>query len=206
MTSMSNCFAAASIVCFNPTFSITDHTSSSVCSSNGSKFVLTVPANMNGSCGIMAIFERKSLNPKVDTSTPSSTIFDPGCGSTMRNKATNMDDFPLPVRPQIPFFCPGKTVNEILLNTNGRLSRYFMLKSTISSLPLAGQFSGNPFATSGSVVCFFSNGKSKYWTTRSTAFICVSSWEAMLVPCSMYFVTSKAYTKVKPAMPASTLP
>ena len=124
----------------------------------------------------------------------------------MRNKATNMDDFPLPVRPQMPIFWPGKTVKEILFNTIGKFSRYFMLKSTISSLPLAGQFSGIPVATSGSVEWFFSNGKSKYWTTRSTAFICVSSCEAMFVPCSMYFVTSKAYTKVKPAMPASTFP
>ena len=47
--------------------------------------------------------------------------------------------------------------------------------------------------------CGLSRSLSKYSTTRSTAFIFVSNSLAMFVPCSMYQVTSKAYTRVKPA-------
>eukprot|EP00982_Pelagococcus_subviridis_P007694 30708-Pelagococcus_subviridis.AAC.4 len=48
-TSMSSFFAASSAMCFRPTCSSADHTAASSCSSNGSRLLRIVPANMNGS-------------------------------------------------------------------------------------------------------------------------------------------------------------
>ena len=80
------------------------------------------PANMNGSCGIMAILDRKSRNPSVLMSIPSRRTV-PVAGSTIRNRATNMEDLPLPVRPQIPTFSPELTVNVKFFNTKGKPGR-----------------------------------------------------------------------------------
>ena len=42
--------------------------------------------------------------------------------------------------------------------------------------------------------------------TRSTEFILLSASLACAVPCSMYLVTSSAYTSVRPARPGGTPP
>ena len=81
-----------------------------------------------------------------------------------------------------------------------------MFSFSTSSVPRSGHARGRPAATAGSSSCALSRGKSVYSTTRSTAFILVSSSVAMLVPCSRYLVTSSAYTRHRPAMPALTLP
>jgi hypothetical protein len=81
-----------------------------------------------------------------------------------------------------------------------------MFSFATSRVPFSGQCTGTPSATAGSSSWLDSRGISVYSITRSTAFIFVSSSVAMFVPCSKYLVTSRAYTKHKPAMPAETLP
>ena len=54
-------------------------------------------------CGIIVNFERKSLSPISDISKPSISILPPEA-SSMRNKASAIEDLPAPVRPTIPTY------------------------------------------------------------------------------------------------------
>ena len=188
-----------------PTFPRTSQRATSGCSSNGSRLVRMVPANMNGSWGIIAILERSRCRPSVETSTPSMETV-PDAGSTMRNNATNRDDFPLPVLPHTPSFSPASAVNVRSLSTRGKPGRYLMFRPVTTSLPFCGHAVGSAWITFGAVSWSDSRGLSRYSTTLSTAFILVSNSLAMLVPCSRYLVTSSAYTRHRPATPGPTLP
>lgn len=62
----------------------------------------------------------------------------------MRNRAESKVDFPLPVRPQIPTFCPGWMARESLLRTGWLVSlAYEAVMSRNSTAPRAGQFPGS---------------------------------------------------------------
>lgn len=74
--------------------------SKSLYSSNGSRLYRMVAWKRTGSCGIIEIFERKSLSAMLPVSTLSMTI-DPSNGASL-NKAAISEDFPAPVRPTIP--------------------------------------------------------------------------------------------------------
>jgi hypothetical protein len=107
---------------------LTSHIRWSEYSFSGSRFPLTVPSNMVGSCGMMLSLPRKSCNPILLRSTLSISIV-PTLGSTIRKSAWIKVDFPLPVRPTIPtFFRPG-IVHDIFLKTDGRWSAYRTCKS-----------------------------------------------------------------------------
>ena len=121
-TSMVSFFGDSSTVLRRPTFSSTSQMATSGCSSKGSRLVRIVPANMNGSCGIIAIFERRRCRPSVLTSTPSMRTT-PLSGSTMRNSAVNRLDFPEPVRPQMPSFSPPSATKDRSFRTSGRPGR-----------------------------------------------------------------------------------
>mmetsp|Transcript_6058 Transcript_6058/g.27151 ORF Transcript_6058/g.27151 Transcript_6058/m.27151 type:complete len:320 (+) Transcript_6058:842-1801(+) len=204
-TSMSIFLAASSTMLLRPTLARTSQRATSGCSSNGSRLVRMVPANMNGSWGIIAILERSRCSPSVLASTPSMAIV-PDAGSTTRKSATKREDFPLPVRPHTPSFSPAIAVNVRSLSTKGKPGRYLMFRPVTSSLPFCGHAVGSAARTFGAVSWSDSKGLSRYSTTLSTAFILVSSSLAMLVPCSRYLVTSSAYTRHKPATPGPTLP
>ena len=62
---------------------------------NGSKFVLIVPENSTGSCGIMVNFDLKSSTPILKISIPS-IIIEPEEGSKNRKNANARVDFPAP--------------------------------------------------------------------------------------------------------------
>lgn len=92
-------------------------------SSKGSRFPLTVPSNIVGSCGIMLNLERKSWRPILHMSTSSIKML-PCLGSTMRKSACINVDLPLPVRPTTPtFFLPGM-IHVMFFKTDGRCSAY----------------------------------------------------------------------------------
>ena len=89
----------------------------------GSRFPLTVPSNIVGSCGMMLSLLRKSCSPILQMSTLSISIV-PSLGSTILKSAWINVDFPLPVRPTIPtFFLPG-IIQDTFLKTDGRCSAY----------------------------------------------------------------------------------
>lgn len=102
---------------------ITSQTSISVCSWCGSRLERMVPSKSVGSWGMILNRERKSCNPIVVTSRPS-TIILPLVGSTILNIAWMSVDLPLPVRPTTPIFCPPWNVHVIPCNTNGEWGLY----------------------------------------------------------------------------------
>lgn len=75
---------------------------SSSYSPKGSKFLLRVPENSTGSCGMILIFERRSCKPIAFVSMPSMVIWP--SGSVSRNSDPINDDFPAPVRPTMPIY------------------------------------------------------------------------------------------------------
>ena len=87
------------------------HTSSSVYESKGSKFILKVPENRTGSCGIIVSRERNAWRPKSAILMPS-MVMEPSAASIMRNKPSVSDDLPAPVRPTIPTY----TRNNLFFN------------------------------------------------------------------------------------------
>mmetsp|Transcript_21198 Transcript_21198/g.64680 ORF Transcript_21198/g.64680 Transcript_21198/m.64680 type:complete len:239 (+) Transcript_21198:505-1221(+) len=98
------------------------HSSASVRSSKGSRFMRKVPVKSTGSCGIMASRERSSLSGNVAVSIPSMVMV-PSRISPMRKSATRIEDFPAPVRPTIPTFSEGRMVKFKSLNTSGKPGR-----------------------------------------------------------------------------------
>ena len=67
----------------------------------------------------------------------------PSVTSMIPNKAFINDDFPQPVRPQIPIFSPGEILNENDLITGSISLEYFKVTLLNSIDPLMGQSNGN---------------------------------------------------------------
>ncbi|KNC29590.1 hypothetical protein FF38_03751, partial [Lucilia cuprina] len=87
------------------------------------------------------VFNTLMLSGQPEISIPSITTV-PLTGSNILNNAVIMVDFPAPVRPTTPTFCPPRTSKLTLLMTNGKLSAYLKLKSWKWMPPLVGQASG----------------------------------------------------------------
>lgn len=66
------------------------------------KYLLNVPENKTGSCGMIVIRDRKSFKLMVDVSMSSIMIF-PSIWAK-RKRAPTRELFPAPVRPTIPKF------------------------------------------------------------------------------------------------------
>lgn len=99
----------------------TSHISLSEYCCSGSKFVLTVPSNIAGSCGMMLSLDLKSWSPILQISTSSITML-PSLGSTTLKMACMRVDLPLPVLPTTPtFFLPGN-VQLMFFRTDGKCS------------------------------------------------------------------------------------
>lgn len=76
------------------------HKASSLYCPKGSKFLRKEPENKTGSCGMIAILDRRSWRPIVLLSIPS--IITCPSGSANLNSDAISEDFPAPVRPTIP--------------------------------------------------------------------------------------------------------
>merc|ERR1711914_18740 len=87
---------------------------------------------------IVRVFLRRSRSILMQT-TPSRIYCDFSSGSNKRNSDKANDDFPLPVRPQIPTFWPFSIFNSRLSNAGGLSFLYMRLKFFSSSLPFCGQ-------------------------------------------------------------------
>lgn len=94
-------------------------------SSNGSKFFRTVPANKNGSWGMMEILERKSWSPNSCIST-SSTMIRPSFNDNLNSAPIN-DDLPAPVLPTIPTFWLRKKKKTYKRETKVVKKKYYFL-------------------------------------------------------------------------------
>ena len=70
---------------------------------NGSRLLLMVPVSMTGSCGIIAILDRRFVKDMVEVSTPSMIIL-PSDGSIMRSKDISNVVLPEPDLPTIAIF------------------------------------------------------------------------------------------------------
>mmetsp|Transcript_58791 Transcript_58791/g.119695 ORF Transcript_58791/g.119695 Transcript_58791/m.119695 type:complete len:297 (+) Transcript_58791:958-1848(+) len=204
-TMWSSFFSSAVIGPCSPTLSSTAHSSASWYCSSGSRLRRTVPLYMNGSCGMMDIFERKCCTPSVRVSTPS-IVTRPPSGSTIRKSASSIDDLPLPVRPTRPTLSPAPMLNETPRSTSGCSGRYRMLSSWTSMAPCVGQSAGMVWSTSGGMSAAASGLASRYCRMRSTLVMLLSLMLAMLVHCFRYRVSSSAYSNARPARLGSICP
>mmetsp|Transcript_10252 Transcript_10252/g.34847 ORF Transcript_10252/g.34847 Transcript_10252/m.34847 type:complete len:245 (+) Transcript_10252:51-785(+) len=98
------------------------HTSSSVCSSKGSRLERTVPEKSTGSCGMMESALRSVLRSRLDVSMPSMRMH-PELRGTMRYSASRREVFPEPVRPTTPTLAPAGIWQLRSLSTRGRSGR-----------------------------------------------------------------------------------
>ena len=90
-------------------------------------------------CGMMVrVFLRRSRSILMQ-STPSRIYCDFSSGSNKRKSDRANEDFPLPVRPQIPTFWPFSIFNSRLSKAGGLSFLQMRLKFFSSSLPFCGQ-------------------------------------------------------------------
>jgi len=88
----------------------------SECWLNGSRFDLSVPENMTGSCGMIVRPDLNLVNPIWAMSTLSILIL-PEAASIILNKERVMDDLPAPVLPTMPiFFSPQNVTTDVIEN------------------------------------------------------------------------------------------
>mmetsp|Transcript_3292 Transcript_3292/g.10314 ORF Transcript_3292/g.10314 Transcript_3292/m.10314 type:complete len:293 (+) Transcript_3292:286-1164(+) len=117
---------------------------SSVCSSNGSRLRRSVVLNSTGSCGTMAMRERRSCRPMAEMSSPSMNT-ERAPGSTRRQMATMRLLLPAPVRPTTPIFSPARTSKVSPLSTSGP-SRYRSCRSRTFISPRDGHSGGGAWS------------------------------------------------------------
>lgn len=115
-----------SIVYFKAVISKAVFNFSSVYSSNGSRFYLRVPANRQGSCKIIVIFDLRSSKLIFAISFPSNMIWPSNDYRILRRPIITVD-FPLPVLPTTPILCPPWKVTVSPLRTRSKLGLYFTL-------------------------------------------------------------------------------
>mmetsp|Transcript_35678 Transcript_35678/g.87409 ORF Transcript_35678/g.87409 Transcript_35678/m.87409 type:complete len:250 (+) Transcript_35678:1-750(+) len=161
-------------------------TAISSCCCNGSTLNRKVPEKRTASWGTKEIRERRSPRPILQTFTPSMKI-SPSVGSTMRSSASSREDFPLPVRPQMPTRWRSEMFRFSPRMMNGRLSRYRKDMPRIWIAPCCGQ--DGEGLRSKVVSCSASRGSRVYSSTRSTATMLVSRSEAMRTIQFMAWVT-----------------
>mmetsp|Transcript_36253 Transcript_36253/g.40353 ORF Transcript_36253/g.40353 Transcript_36253/m.40353 type:complete len:237 (-) Transcript_36253:9-719(-) len=162
----------------------------SECVLNGSRFVLTVPENMTGSCGITAMLARSFFKP-TDLISISSITICPLSSSAIRVNAFTTVLFPAPVLPTIPTLAPLGIFIFNPFKANGVSGRYRKFTFLNSTDPL----DGHSFSTNLSLgmTCGASFWSCVYCRIRSTETIPASNsllnltaYKSALESCSKY--------------------